>query len=365
MIFAGGKRRLGAGLLSMQTRVCWGLLPVVAGCGFLVGQGKTSEVSAETVIEQMLNRYRRPTTIPAPADNPITPAKVELGRILFFDPRLSASGTISCASCHNPELGWQDGQAKSLGDKGVRLPRHTPTLLNVAWSEPLFWDGRADTLEQQATGPLMAKAEMNMTPVKIVSAVRADPDYRAAFAAAFPGQLIGMKSIVQALASYQRTIVSGAAPFDRWVNGDSRAVPDAAKRGFVIFNTKAKCASCHSSWRFTDDGFHDIGIPGDDLGRARVMPGISILERAFKTPTLRNVSERGPYMHDGSLRTLEQVVDHYDHGFVRRASLADQITPLALTAEEKADLIAFMNSLSSSDERVAPPNLPRGKRKTP
>jgi cytochrome c peroxidase len=136
-------------------------------------------------------------------------------------------------------------------------------------------------------------------------------------------------------------------------------IPDAAKRGFVTFNTKARCATCHSTWRFTDDGFHDIGISGDDLGRAGVMPGIRALERAFKTPTLRNVAERHPYMHDGLFKTLEQVVDHYDHGFVRRASLADQIVPLGLTAEEKVDLVAFMKTLSSADQRVIPPNLPR------
>lgn len=363
VMFAGRRPKLGARPIAARALARWALLPIAAGVGVLASQGKTSGAGAETGLQAMLDLYRRPTTIPAPADNPLTPAKVELGRNLFFDPRLSGSGTISCASCHNPALGWQDGKAKSVGDGGVPLARHTPTLLNVAWSEPLFWDGRANTLEQQAPGPLMAKAEMHMTAAKIVSAIRAVPGYRAAFAEAFPGRPITMLSIVQALASYQRTIVSGTAPFDRWVQGDNDAVTDAAKRGFALFNGKARCASCHSSWRFTDDGFHDIGMPGNDLGRAGIAPGIPFLERAFKTPTLRNIAERAPYMHDGSLQTLDQVVDHYDHGFIRRVSLADQIVSLGLSAEEKADLIAFLKSLSSADERVVPPSLPRSERK--
>lgn len=356
MIISGRKRTLPA---SLPALACAGILLFIVAIEPVIGGAQTPGDGPQAAINRMLVLYHRPTTIPAPADNPITPAKVELGKKLFFDPRLSGSGIISCASCHNPSFGWQDGQAIGVGDHGTPLSRHTPTILNVAWSEPLFWDGRADTLEQQATGPLMGKAEMNLPADRIVPTVSAIHGYRIAFATAFPAEQISIKTIMQALASYERTIVSGTAPFDRWVNGDGNALAEPAKRGFVIFNTKAKCAACHSGWRFTDDGFHDIGIPGDDMGRAQIMPGIPILERAFKTPTLRNIAERGPYMHDGSLHTLEQVIDHYDHGFVRRASLADQITSLDLTAQEKADLIAFLKSLSSTDEPVILPNLPR------
>ena len=309
----------------------------------------------------MIDRFRRPAAaaVPAPADNPITAQKAALGKALFFDPRLSGSGAIACASCHNPALGWQDGLPRGVGHNGALLPRRTPTILNVAWAEPLFWDGRADTLEEQAKGPITAAAEMNMPLDRGVAVVRDIPGYRAGFAAAFPGESISIETIVKAVATYQRTVVSGVAPFDRWAEGDGGAVPEAAKRGFLLFNTKAGCAACHSGWRFTDDGFHDIGLPGKDEGRARIMPGVEILDHAFKTPTLRNIAERAPYMHDGSIPTLAAVIDHYDHGFVDRPSLAPEVRRPKLTAQDKADLLTFMQSLSSRDMDVVLPKLPR------
>ncbi|MCE3288446.1 MAG: putative di-heme cytochrome c peroxidase [Caulobacter sp.] len=309
-------------------------------------------------IQVLLQDYRRPASIPAPADNPITQAKADLGKALFFDPRLSGSGAISCASCHNPSLGWEDGLAKGVGHKGTELGRHTPTILNTAWAEPLFWDGRATTLEEQAKGPLASSAEMNMPHADVVKAVAGIPGYRKAFAAAYPGEPIDIDTIAKAIATYERTVVSADAPFDRWARGDAGAISESAQRGFVLFNTTAKCSTCHSGWRFTDDGFHDIGLAGDDMGRGKIMPGLTILERAFKTPTLRNIAERAPYMHDGSQATLEAVVDHYDKGFVQRASLSDSIKPLNLSAQDRADLVAFMRTLSSQDAPVSLPNLP-------
>ena len=309
-------------------------------------------------IQVLLQDYKRPATVPAPADNPITQAKADLGKALFFDPRLSGSGAISCASCHNPSLGWEDGLAKGVGHKGTQLGRHTPTILNTAWAEPLFWDGRANTLEEQAKGPLASSAEMNMPHADVVKAVAGIPGYRKAFAAAFPGEPIDIDTIAKAIATYERTVVSADAPFDRWAKGDAGAISESAKRGFVLFNTTAQCSTCHTGWRVTDDGFHDIGLAGEDMGRGKIMPGLTILERAFKTPTLRNIAERAPYMHDGSQATLEAVVDHYDHGFVRRPSLSDNIKPLNLSAQDRADLVAFMRTLSSQDAPVSLPSLP-------
>lgn len=336
-------------------------LAVSACCAFLASAATYANdgLPART-IAAMLNEYRRPSpaAIPAPPDNPITRQKVALGKALFFDPRLSGSGVIACASCHNPALAWEDGRPLGIGHAGTILPRHTPTILNIAWAEPLFWDGRAGTLEEQAKGPIAAPAEMNMPLEQGVAAIRAIPGYRAAFRAAFPNEPLGTGTLLKAIASYQRTIVSATAPFDRWVAGDERALSPSARRGFVLFNTKAGCATCHSGWRFTDDGFHDIGLPGEDLGRARIMPGLTILEYAFKTPTLRNIAERAPYMHDGSIPTLAAVVDHYDRGYLQRPSLSPEIRPLNLTVQDKADLIAFMTSLSSPDAPVLPPNLP-------
>jgi cytochrome c peroxidase len=306
-----------------------------------------------------LTDFQRPQKTPASKSNPTTPEKVALGQMLFFDPRISGSGAISCATCHNPALGWSDAMPTGLGHMGGRLKRHTPTILNVAYGEPYFWDGRAATLEEQAKGPLTSAAEMNMPADVAVSRIQSIPGYVTAFSYAFPGKSISIDTIAAALASYERTVVSASAPFDKWVAGDESAISQAAKRGFELFSGKANCAVCHAGWRMTDDGFHDIGVAGTDRGRADVSPGIVQMEHAFKTPTLRNVSQRAPYMHDGSLPTLASVIDHYDSGFVTRPSLDTQMRRLGLTPEEKADLLAFLDSLTSLDPPTMVPVLPQ------
>jgi cytochrome c peroxidase len=303
--------------------------------------------------------YRRPDATPAPRSNPVTPEKVALGQMLFFDPRLSGSGAISCATCHNPGLAWGDGLPKGLGHMGTHLRRRTPTILNVAYGEPYLWDGRAATLEDQAKGPLGSAAEMNMQLDAALTRIQSISGYRTAFEHAYPNQPIALDTIAAAIATYERTVVSGEAPFDRWVKGDEHAVSDAAKRGFVLFNGKANCAGCHVGWRMTDDGFHDIGLPDNDRGRAEVAPGITQLEHAFKTPTLRNVNQRAPFMHDGSLTTLAAVIDHYDSGFAHRPSLDTQMRPLGLTAAEKTDLVALLDTFTSVDTPSVVPNLPQ------
>jgi cytochrome c peroxidase len=242
---------------------------------------------------------------------------------------------------------------------GGRLGRHTPTILNVAFGEPYFWDGRADTLEDQAKGPLTSAKEMNMPADVAISRIQSMPGYVAAFARAFPGRDISLDTFAAAVASYERTVVSASAPFDKWVEGDEQAVSAAAKRGFALFNDKANCAVCHSGWRMSDDGFHDIGLPGPDRGRAAIAPGIVQLEHAFKTPTLRNINQRAPYMHDGSMPTLAAVIDHYDNGFEHRDSLDSQIHPLGLTSAEKSDLLAFLDTLTSVDGPAVVPVLPQ------
>lgn len=309
--------------------------------------------------EATLSDFARPKSVPASRNNPMTPEKVALGRMLFFDPRLSGSGVLSCASCHNPALGWGDALAKGLGHMGSRLGRHTPTILNVAYGEPYFWDGRAATLEDQAKGPLISAKEMDMPAEQAIARIVAIPGYIAAFDRAFPGKPIGLDSIAAALASYERTIVSDIAPFDQWVGGDQQAISASAKRGFALFNGKANCAVCHVGWRMSDDGFHDIGISDGDRGRAAISPGIVQLEYAFKTPTLRNINQRAPYMHDGSLTTLSAVIDHYNQGFERRPSLDTQMHALGLTADEKEDLLAFLNTLTSVDAPTVVPVLPQ------
>jgi cytochrome c peroxidase len=338
-----------------------GVLCLLAGASAVCAAGDLPTKSPFVTEAQALRaNYLRPTTaVPQPKNNPITADKVALGKMLFFDPRLSGSGAISCATCHNPGLAWGDGLAKGLGHMGAHLGRHTPTILNVAYGEPYFWDGRAATLEDQAKGPLTSAKEMSMSVESALPLLRSIPEYGAAFSHAFPGQAISLESIAAAIATYERTVISSDAPFDRWVKGDDQAISAAAMRGFVLFNGKANCAVCHSGWRMSDDGFHDIGMHDADQGRAAIMPGIVQLERAFKTPTLRNIAQRAPYMHDGSVPTLAAVIDHYDNGFETRPSLDSNIHPLGLSSAEKADLMAFLNALTSVDEPVTLPVLPR------
>ena len=324
---------------------------------FFQALAEADQESESVGVRQMLERFQRPDAIPFPADNRYSDAKAELGQRLFFDPRLSLSNSISCASCHNPSFAWEDGQPLGSGHKMGKLGRHTPTILNLAWGELFFWDGRAATLEQQALGPIQANAEMAQPLDDLIKELAQFEGYRAAFAEAFPGEGISRENIARAIATFERTIVSNLAPFDRWVRGDENAVGASAKRGFIVFNTKGRCANCHSGWNFTDDSFHDIGLKSTDPGRATVV-GSDVLRHAFKTPGLRNIAQRAPYMHDGSVPTLEAVIDHYVDGFIRRATLSDEIKPLALNDAEKSYLAAFLGTLTSKDDDMALPTLP-------
>ena len=304
------------------------------------------------------NEFRRPTEIPFPDDNPYSEDKERLGKTLFFDRQLSASGAFSCATCHSPSYGWEDGMALAIGHGFKRTSRHTPTILNLAWGELFFWDGRAASLEEQALGPIAAPGEMNLPLDEAEQRVRQNPTYQRLFADAFPGQDITLDTIAKAIATYERTIVSAKAPFDKWVEGDADAISPAAQRGFQLFNGKGNCSVCHAGWRFTDDGFHDVGLASQDKGRASILPGVPVLEHAFKTPTLRNIAQRAPYMHDGSIATLREVVDFYNDGFVKRDSLSMNIKELNLTDGEIDDIVSFLETLSSKDAPVTMPSVP-------
>ena len=339
---------------AFKTLTALGGLILIAGVA-----GAVPPPSAEApTLEELKADYRRPTEIPSPPENLYTPARAELGKMLFFDPRLSGSGALSCASCHNPALSWSDGLKTGIGHMGTRLARHSPTIENLAWGGPYFWDGRAETLEDQATGPIQAEAEMNMPAALVVGSVASTPGYRVAFARAYPGEAISLDTIGKAIANYERTIVSGQAPFDRWTEGAESAIGEDAKRGFILFNTKADCAVCHSGWRFTDDGFHDVGLKSKDKGRGVIVAGVPALQYAFKTPSLRNIALSSPYMHDGSQKTLLEVVDFYDRGFIKRPSLSPHIKRLGLSAQEKSDLVTFLETLTGDNTPVTLPNLP-------
>jgi cytochrome c peroxidase len=302
--------------------------------------------------------FRRPAEIPFPESNPYTEAKSRLGRTLFFDPILSGSKARSCATCHNPGLSWGDGQPKAIGEKQLTL--RSPSLLNVAWTPKLGWDGHFRDLEAVAFGPITSSANMNMQEKGLIERLSAIPGYVDAFNAAFGKGDITRRKIELALATFQRAIVSGDAPFDRWIKGSETAINEPAKRGFDLFVGKARCVSCHSGWEFTDASFHDIGTANNgDIGRGVLFPTSVKLHYAFKTPTLRDVARRAPYMHDGSVKTLEAVIDLYDRGGIERPSRSELIAPLKLSKTEKADLIAFLQTLNGAPEQAPVPTLPR------
>ncbi len=303
-------------------------------------------------------KYQRPASVSAPADNQPTPERIALGQMLFFDPRLSGNGAISCASCHNPAFSWTDRLPLGRGDNHKLLGRHTPTILNAAFNEVQMWDGRFDTLEAQALGPMLSKDEMNITPEEIIKRLSAIPAYVGHFKSAYGPTGVTIENLGKAIAAFERTVISGEAPFDRFIAGDDRAISPDAQRGFVLFNTKANCAACHSGWAFTDSSFHDIGLVSEDLGRGKTL-GIPSLNHAFKTPTLRNAVERAPYMHDGSEADLAAVIELYNQGGrVKRPTLSNEIKPLHLAPAEVAQLIAFLRTLSSQDRPVTIAALP-------
>jgi cytochrome c peroxidase len=304
--------------------------------------------------------YRRPEAIPFPADDPYTDAKAGLGQALFFDPILSGSGTRSCATCHNPGLSWGDGLPRAIGENQSPLTLRSPTILNIAWIQILGWDGKHRDLESVAFGPLLAPGNMNANEAQLLSRLSAIPAYVRMFAAAFPTDGVTRRTVEQALATYQRTIVSALAPFDRWIDGDEAGIDETAKHGFDLFTTKAGCSECHRGWSFTDGSFYDIGAADeDDIGRGLIFKNSPKLAHAFKVPTLRDVARRAPYLHDGSVATLAEVIELYDRGGVDRPSRSELIKPLRLTEPEKAALLAFLTTLTSDPAVVPTPILPR------
>ena len=299
--------------------------------------------------------------ISVPKDNPMTRAKVELGKQLYFDPRLSHDNTVSCASCHDPKKGWSNADATAEGTKGQRGGRSSPTVINSAYNQFQFWDGRAGSLEEQATGPITNPIEMSMpSPDEVEKKVNAIKGYRKQFQEVFGGPAT-IKNIGYAIAAFERTVLSGDAPYDKFMSGDKKALSPAAQRGLELFKGKAHCSACHSGHSFTDNGFHNLGvnIHLNDKGR-EVVTKMEGDRATFKTPTLREIARTAPYMHDGSHKTLEEVVEYYNKGGTDNPQLDEEIFPLELTKDEMSDLIIFLKEglSSSSYPDIAPPKLP-------
>jgi cytochrome c peroxidase len=302
--------------------------------------------------------FRRPAAVPFPADNAFSEAKRALGEALFRDKRLSVDGSLACASCHEPDKGFADGKVQGRGVPGRPLKRHTPTLWNLAWSSPVFWDGRARSLEEQVAGPIESPDEMAQPLGSVVTRLAADPAMVRAFAEAFPeAPRVDAANLAKAIATYERTFISPHTRFDRWIAGDDQALTRNEIAGFRLFTGKARCVNCHSGFAFTDYAFHDIGLPDDDRGRGAVLR-LEAAEHAFKTPGLREVGRSAPYMHNGSLATLEDVLRHYVSGVVERPTLSKDLTRgLELSPAERADLIAFLATLTSEAEPKPPDTI--------
>lgn len=303
------------------------------------------------------------STQPQPADNIANPARVALGKALFFDPRLSGNGTVSCASCHHPGLGWSDGQKTAIGINGQRLGRASPSIVNVAFNSQFMWDGRARSLEDQATGPLKSAQEMSTDFEHMKLMLASLQGYRTMFARAYPGEAVTEKTVAKALAAFQRTVISRGSRFDQWLAGRRNAITQQEYRGYQLFKGKANCAACHSGPNFTDNGFHNIGLaPGDsdDPGRYKLR-ALPSMKGAFKTPTLRDIALSAPYFRDGSAATLRQVVEHYNAGGAQPSpsNLSPEVRPLGLSAADVDDLVAFMKALTGRQQPVTLPVLPQ------
>ncbi len=284
-----------------------------------------------------------------PIDNPLTAAKVELGRQLFFDKRLSADGTVACVTCHNPFLGFTDGQSVAIGIEQREGMRNSPTVINRLFGRSQFWDGRAGSLEEQVLGPLENTVEMANTLEEVVATVAADPHYQRSFRKAFDAE-ITITTVAKAIASFERTLVSGNSLYDQFKGGNATALSESAQRGLALFESnRLNCTACHSGHNLTNEAFRNNGAGMDsadpDSGRFKVT-GRQADFGAFKVPTLRDIPRTAPYMHDGSLSTLPEVVDFYDRGGIANEYQSGEIRKLNLTVQEKRDLVAFLQSLN-------------------
>jgi cytochrome c peroxidase len=327
--------------------------------GFESGAGGVSpSPSPEAAARQAPEEPPVPLGLPPifwPEDNPYSPEKAELGRLLYFDNRLSSDNSVACASCHEPAKAFTDNAAVSTGIGKQRGGRNAPTVINRAYTLLQFWDGRAASLEEQVKGPLANPLEMtsekeaNKAHEAVVRRINDIPGYVEKFRAVFGEGDVTIDHVAKAVATFERTVLSGNSPYDRYKAGDASAMSEAQVRGMDVFFKKAQCDSCHLGFNFSDESFMNIGIgmdkPEPDLGRY-VVTRREEDKGAFKTPTLREVEHTGPYMHDGSLKTLEEVVEHYDKGGIDNPHLSAKIVPLNLTDGEKADLVAFLKALS-------------------
>ncbi len=294
------------------------------------------------------------SSVTAPELNPREAAIAELGKQLFFDPRLSIDNTMSCATCHQPDKGWSDGEATPLDRYGKRIERATPGLLNLQAHTVFMWDGRVDSLVDQVALPITSPREMNMDLDKLVVRLRSVPSYQSAFSGVYPDGVTA-RNVQHAIAEFEKTLVSGDSDFSDWVAGNEQAMNDQQKLGFELFTDpqKGNCVACHHPPGFTDNGFHNLGLvnvqqDNADLGRYNIRP-VAVLKGAFRTPGLKDIELTAPYFHDGSADTLESVMDYYIEGGRHQSGVSPDFKPLDITQQEKQALVAFLKALTSRD----------------
>jgi cytochrome c peroxidase len=326
----------------------------LAGALLFVGLLADTAGAAEFKLKLPLGLQEQAANVPA--DSPLTPEKIALGKQLFWDKRWSKNGTVACVSCHLPDHGWSDPRQFSTRFDGGPTPRHSPTLINRLFSSDQTYSGGRKSLEDQAVHAV------DQSPELLVKNLGAIPEYQEQFRKVF-GTDLTPEGVAKAISAYERMILSGNSPYDRFQAGDRSAMPAAAQRGWALFTGKAACQKCHAGFNFTDEGYHNLGVGMDRekpyLGRFVVTKKESD-KGAIKTPTLRDVAKRSPYMHDGSQKTLEEVVAFYNRGGLKNPWLSDAVKPLNLTADEQADLIAFLRCLTGevSPEITSAPRLP-------
>jgi len=332
------------------------------GLASLIVLTLSSSVSAS----EDMKKWIRPTEVPQPKDNLLTPERIELGKLLYFDVRLSTSEKISCATCHHPKRGWTDliPVAKAVGHEGAVGPRNSPVILNSAYQNRQFWDGRVRTLEQQAVGPIEADVEMNMPLEVLIPKLNKIAGYKKLFKEAYPKSngVITKDFLAKAIASFERTVVSTIAPFDKYAMGDKDAINVQAKKGFELFKGKAHCTDCHDKFNFSDGSFHNIGLNdgelhGKELGRYLVKRRAAWYG-VMKTPTLRDITKSAPYMHDGSVKTLTEATalcangGRYSHNV---KNLSTYVKDRGLDEQEIADIVAFMKTLEGEEMKLEIP----------
>lgn len=344
--------------LPPSVRATWWIVLFIAARSF-TPHSQTAANDHNPAASQEQPLVPLPAIVPAPKDNPTTPDKVALGKQLFFDPRLSGDNTMSCATCHLPDKAFADGQPRSKGESGKLLSRNTPSLLNVAWFDKLFWDGRAGSLEQQALEPIQSPDEMNQNLDELEKELNAVPGYVKQFRAIFKTR-VRREGIAKALAAFQRTLVTGPSPLDRYLAGDESALSEEAKAGLDLFLGDADCVRCHRGPLLSDGKFYRLGISRTDDGLGKIT-GNRGDDYKFRTPSLRNVAQTGPYFHNGSRKTLSDVVMFYFREVPPRTANGQPLDVEPLLGQSFSDipaLVAFLESLSGEPPRISPPELP-------